>query len=215
MNPKRKAQANVVLGIVILALCAWGAWSVAKASYTALRALDPNIAAAIIAGSTTILAAVLALVIGRHYESKKEREAAHREKKVILYDEFTQRLFRLFHEANTEGENGDMVAFLREIQRKLIMWSGPKVVIAFAKWHKTLADKGGNAKAAAMVGMVDFLLALREDLGHSNDGISTDHVLRFLLKNPDLFMMMYKRNPDVLLAEIAAAEKQLDRNNGI
>ena len=119
---------------------------------------------AIIAGSTTIFAAVSALVLGRHYEAKNERDVAHREKKVILYDEFTLGLFKVFHdESNKPDQNQDLVTFLRETQRRLILWSGPKVVIAFAKWHSVLTSQGDTPKAEAMVSMVDFLLALRED----------------------------------------------------
>jgi hypothetical protein len=77
---------------------------------------------------------------------------------------------------------------LREVQRKLILWSGPKVVIKYAEWHKVLTSSSGNPKAEAMVVMVDFYLSLRGDLGLSNHGIKRDHLIRFLLQEPELFM---------------------------
>ena len=60
-----------------------------------------------------------------------------------------------------------------------------------------------------MIKMVDFFLALREDLGHSNKGIDHSHMVRFLLQNSDLFMEEYRKNPSVTFEEIAAREQQL------
>ena len=209
-----KALFHTLLGFLLIGVIGWALWVALSFSYSAFKSLNPEVAVAIIAGSTTIFAAVSALVLGRHYEAKKEREVAHREKKVILYDEFTARLFKVFHEEkNTPDQNQDLVGFLRETQRKLILWSGPKVVISFAKWHQVLTSQGDTPKAEAMMSMVDFLLALREDLGHSNKDIKRDHIVRFLLKNPGLFLEMYKNNPNVSFAEIVAVEKAL-KNGG-
>ena len=84
---------------------------------------------------------------------------------------------------------------------------GPGVVKAYAEWHSELISQGETPKARSMVKMIDFFLALRKDLGHSNKGIQKEHIVCFMLKKPDLFMSMYKKNQGVTLAEIAAVEK--------
>lgn len=60
-----------------------------------------------------------------------------------------------------------------------------------------------------MIKMMAFFLALREDLGHSNRGIKHNHMARFLLRNPDLFMEQYRKNPNVTFEEIAAIEEKM------
>jgi len=60
-----------------------------------------------------------------------------------------------------------------------------------------------------MIKMIDFFLALRKDLGHSNKGIKREYLMRFMLKNPDLFMRMFREKPEVTFAEIAKAEEKL------
>ena len=55
---------------------------------------------AIVVVSTGLLASILTLVISRYYQSKRELEIAHRDKKIELYDEFLKKLYDLFSEAN-------------------------------------------------------------------------------------------------------------------
>ena len=172
--------------------------------------MDPNLSIAIIAASATILASTLTIVIGRYYEAKRDREAVHRDKKIELYNEFLVKLFEVFSGGEKQKkEDEDLVPFLRNIQRKIVLWSGPEVIITYADWHKELTSQGNKPKAKAMVKMMDFFLALRKDLGHSNKGIKHNHLLRFMLKNPDLFMQMYANNPDVAFEEITKIEEQL------
>ena len=102
-----------------------------------------------------------------------------------------------------------MVPFLREIQRKLILWSGPEVIKSYAEWHFVLTTNPIKPKFESMVKMIDFYLALRKDLGHSNKGIKRDHLIRLMLQRPELSMNMYKKNPDVTFEEISEKEKEL------
>jgi hypothetical protein len=175
------------------------------------QTLSSDVAIAIVAASATVITSTIAVVLGRYLESKKEREAAHRDKKIVLYDELTSRLFQTFQcEENKKNKNNSVTAeFLREVQRKLILWAGPKVVIQYAEWHKILTSSPGDPKAEAMIGMIDFYLSLREDLGLSNQGIKREHLVRFMLQQPELFMQMYQKNRDVTFAEISTAEKAL------
>lgn len=64
-----------------------------------------------------------------------------------------------------------------------------------------------------MIKMMDFFLALRKDLGHSNRGIKHDHLVRFMLRNSDLFMKMYANNPEVTFEEITQIEERLKKSS--
>lgn len=164
--------------------------------------------AAIVVTSATVLASTLTLVISRYFQSKREQEIAHRDKKIGLYDEFLKKLFGIFAGNDKKKSNPDeLVPFLREIQRKLILWSGPKTIKAYADWHKVLTTK--PPRAEQMIKMIDFFLALRNDLGHSNSGIERSHIVRFLLRNSELLMQEYKKNPNVTFDEISKLEERL------
>ena len=96
---------------------------------------------------------------------------------------------------------------IEKIQRKIILWSGPEVIKTYADWHKELTSQKDKPRAKAMINMMDFFLALRKDLGHSNKGIKYDYLVRFMLKNPDLFMKMYRENPEVTFEKISQIEE--------
>jgi hypothetical protein len=194
-----------LLAVTVLAGIAWLAYKAVATVYHAFASLDQNVAVAIVVGSTTILGSTLAVVLTRYYQSKREREIAHRDRKIVLYDEFMAKLFAIFlGDTEKETKSEDLVPFLREIQRKLILWSGPGTIKAYAEWHRVLATT--PPRAIQMIKMIDFFLALREDLGHSNKGIQHSHMARFLLQNSDLFMQEYRKNPEVTFREIADLE---------
>ena len=54
-----------------------------------------------------------------------------------------------------------------------------------------------------------FLLAIREDLRHTNSGLRKGFFARLFLKEGALFLAMVEKNPNVTLAELAAMEKLL------
>lgn len=199
---------RIVFALAILGGLLWLFYKAIVQVYNASASFDPNVVVAIVAASATILASTLAVVLTRYYQSKREREVAHRNRKINLYDELMTKLFAIFlGDTEKETKSEDLVPFLREIQRKLILWSGPGAIKAYAEWHKVLTTT--PPRAIQMIKMIDFFLALREDLGHSNKGIRHSHMVRFLLQKPDLFMQEYRKNPNITFEDIAALEKKL------
>jgi len=202
---------NIVSGLFAFAFLGGLLWLFYKAvvvAYQAFASLNPNVAVAIVAASATVFGSTLALIVSRYYQSKREREVAHRDRKIELYDELMTKLFAIFlGDTEKETKSEDLVPFLREVQRKLILWSGPGAIKAYAEWHKVLTTH--PPRAIQMIKMIEFFLALRDDLGHSNKGIQHDHMVRFLLQQSDLFMQEYRKNPNVTFEEIAALEKKL------
>jgi len=203
-----KSILSVVFGLAVLGGFLWLFYKALAVAYGALASLDPTVVVAIVAGSAAVLGSTLAVVLTRYYQSKREREVAHRDRKIELYDELMAKLFGIFlGDTQKETKSKDLVPFLRATQRRLILWSGPATIKAYAEWHKVLTTP--PPRAIQMIKMVDFFLALREDLGHSNKGIDHSHMVRFLLQNSDLFMEEYRKNPSVTFEEIAAREQQL------
>ena len=207
-----KGVLSLVFAVGVLGGTLWLFYNIIALCFHAFASLDPNVAVAIVAGSATVLASTLAIVLTRYYQSKREREVAHRDKKIELYDEFMKKLFAIFlGDTEKEAESEDLVPFLREIQRKLILWSGPSTIKVYSEWNKSLTTRPSHAEN--LIKMIDFFLALRDDLGHSNKGIKHKHMARFLLRNSDLFMEQYQKNPNVTFANIIALEEKLGLNS--
>lgn len=204
---------SIVLAIVLFAgavtLIVWGVQSF----FAWFRAVPKELAVALIAGAVTIFVATATVMIGRYYERKKELDALYRDKKTEIYDEFLKEFFDIFFSGGVKDGHPekDLVAFLREFTRKLILWSGPDVIEAFVAWKDHLAKSTPDAKSIFLTEA--FLLAIRNDLRHTNAGLRKGFFARLFLKEGPLLLTMAEKNPNVTLAELAelaAAEELLN-----
>lgn len=203
-----KKIASMVLGFALLGAIGWSIYWVAVQVWGQFKILDPKVSVAILTAATTVLVATLTVVLGKYYERKKDIEAHYREKKTEIYDEFLCEFFKIFHSDNDgDDENPELVDFLREWQRKMILWGGQDVLAKYISWMGQL--KKGNPDAKTMFMMEEFFLEIRKDLGHKNSKLSKGTFLHLILQNPELFLAMAKENPNITLAELAEVESAL------
>lgn len=171
-----------------------------------LSAVPKELGAALVAAVTTVFVATLTVMVGRYYERKKELDALYRDKKTEIYDEFLKEFFTVFfsggEKANAEK---DLVSFLQEFTRKLILWSGPQVIEAFVAWKDHLAKGVPDAESIFLTEA--FLRAIREDLRHSNNGLRRGFFPRLFLKEGALFLAMAERDSSVTLAALGEMEE--------
>ena len=180
-----------------------------SAIYHAFQSLDSNVVIAIITVSGTILVSTLSLIISRYFQQKREREAAHRDKKTEMYDEYLKKLFDLFHKFRDEkylGNLEELTLFLRDFQRKLVLWANPDTIKSYAEWHKELTTPPQRVKV--IIKMIDFFSSIRKDLGHSNKGVKREQIARLFLRNPELAIREYERNPQITMEELSEIEKR-------
>ena len=142
--------------------------------------------------------------LGKNYERKKDIEAHYRSKKVEIYDEFLCELFKLFDESRVDRDAESLVKFLREWQRKIILWGGQDVLRKYILWISHL--KKGVPDVQSMLLMEKFFLEIRKDLGHKNNKLDEGTLISLMLKNPDLFMKKAKENPNITLEELSKFE---------
>lgn len=183
----------------------WGLYVLALSIWHQFVSLKPELSAALLTAATTVLVATLSVLFARHFEKKREVESQFRAAKTEAYDSFLKRFFDLYEKP--ESDEADLAKFLREWQRKLILWGGTDTLVAFTKWREHLAD--GTPDAKSMLLTDELFRAIRKDLGLSNIGLSHGFFVRVILRNPSLFFAMYKANPKVTLAEMAEIEKAL------
>jgi hypothetical protein len=206
-SAQRIAQVAAILAVVgAAAALGWGIVVLISRIFEYVAGVPKEIGVALIAGVTAVIASTITVVAGRYFERKKELIALHREKKVEVYDEFLKTFLSLFQDS-TAHTSETLVPFLRDLTRKLVLWSGPQVVLGFVKWKKHLTK--GIPDAQTLFLTEQFLLAIRRDLGHSNRGIPKGFFAYLILKEPELFLAAARKQPGITLNEIAAIEKAM------
>jgi hypothetical protein len=210
-----KKAFSLVLSFGFLGILGWGIYWIFGHFWDQFRLLDPKVSIAILSASTTVIVATFTVVAGKYFERKKDIEAHFREKKIKIYDEFLCEFFKVFYSDNNNGsddENIELVEFLQEWQRKIILWGGQDVLLKYIDWMKHL--KSGHSSIQAMFMMEEFFLVIRKDLGHKNNKLVKGTFLRLLLKNPEFILEMANENPNLSLDELAKKEKDLyDQQN--
>ncbi len=201
-----KKSASILLLFAIFGAFIWGIYWSVSSIWDALVSVDTKLAVGIVAAVTTVIGATLTVTIGKYFERKQAVEADFRERKVEIYDEFLGEFFKLF-ESQNNMDDSRLVSFLKEWNRKVVVWGGSEVLRSYIKWMGHLKSSEPNAESMFLMG--DFVLAVRKDLGLSNKGIDRKTFASLILKNPDLFLEMATKNPRVTLAELAIEEQKL------
>lgn len=200
----------ILIGLLLLAGIVIGAIWAIRAFFGYLGAVPKELAAALVAGTATVLVATLTVMLGRHFERKRELDALYRDKKTEIYDTFLKRFFALTS-SEADSSNAEpppeLVEFLREFTRTLILWSGPGVINTFLAWKEHLAKGVPDAQSIFLT--EKLLLAIREDLRHSNAGLEKGFFARVYLRESRLFMAAAAKNPNLTLAELAQLEATL------
>jgi hypothetical protein len=170
--------------------------------------MNSDVAIAVVTVSGTILISVLGLIISRYFQQKREQDVAHRDKKTEMYDAYLKKLFDLFAFGDKKhtGNPEELTLFLRDFQRKLILWANPDTIKSYAEWYKELSTPPQRVKA--IIKIIDFFLSIRKDLGHSNKGVKREQIARLFLRNPELAIREYERNPQITMEELSEIEKK-------
>lgn len=209
-----------LMAVLLLSLIIYLGYLAISRIWDEFLLLEREISLALLTAFTTVFVATLTLVLGKNYDRKKEIEAHYRQKKTEIYDEFLKEFFNAFHSVSVKpqldepevNDSGDLVTFLREWQRKIILWGGADVVTKYSQWMEYL--KEGHADAKTMYMTEDFFLSIRRDLGHSNANIPKGTFIRFMLRNGDLFLSLSSKNQNITLHELAEIEALLEKNKG-
>jgi hypothetical protein len=59
--------------------------------------MPQGLGTALVAGFCAIVVSTLTVVLGRYYERTRELSALHRDKKIVVYDEFLEGFFNIMN----------------------------------------------------------------------------------------------------------------------
>lgn len=205
---------QLFLAVFTLALLAGAVLSL-RYLWQSFAVLNPELGAALVTGFFTVTVSIVAVVLGRYFEKAKEITEVYREKRQKVYEEFIDQFLKLSAEETARpGKPDQMVKFLREFNRKIILWAGPHTVRAYVDMMLRLNE---NATAAPSVfSMETFYKAMRNDLGLSNTGIQRGDLLALVLRLGDLraFLAASARNPNVTLKEVVEEKNKAAQPGG-
>jgi hypothetical protein len=147
-------------------------------------------------------------MVGRSFDKRRELEAELRAKKIPVYDRFLKTVLGVFHQGS--GDVDDFAAFLRGWQSEMLLWGSSGVVKAYICWMSTLKAEAARPTARSIRATESLVRAIRQELGHQDRTLPEHAFVSVILKNPGLFIEMCKKNPNVSLQELAAAEALLE-----
>ena|SRR5438105_1437316 len=184
---------SICLGFAMIVAVLYAVYRLLSFLIGALAVLPTTIAAALVTGSITIIGSVVAVALGRYLEKTKEVQAAFRERRLKTYEGFISVFMEL---TSGKQQTEDLVSFLRQVNKEMILWAGPKLLKAYIAFFKqsVIDAKAGKTFFA----LEDFYRAIREDLGHSNTGLDRGDILALLIKldELDLLLQNMKGNPN-------------------
>ena len=176
--------AGILLGFAVLGGIAFIVYYLIT-SLLHLATLNATVATAFITGAVTVVASVSAVVVGRYFEKRKEVEEAFRERRLQAYERFVSKFAEITGTTGTGPD--DLVPFLKQLNKEIILWAGPRLLQAYTTFLESAKDA---AAGRAFFMLEDFYRAMREDLGHSNTGIKRGDILRLILKHEELSKLL-------------------------
>lgn len=170
----KQEKKDIILGLVILIICCCiFIFTVIKLVHFFAN-LNDKVSPAIIGGMITILLAIFAF----WREVRKSRKEAHRGRKVEVYAIFSKILFNAMKNQKTgQGEiitanNIELMDQMYALYEGIVFYGSPKVIKTFSKWMKDASLEDDRPLKEVLAGSGDVILAMRNDLGLSNYGLT-------------------------------------------
>ena len=162
----------LLLGLTLI----WGVVKLILQFIDFLRSVDAQIAAQLIGTSGTILAAVIAVVIGQIYTKRRDIREAQRLAKTETYNAFVKNISDIM--LDEENKDRNFRPFFKELTSRLMLSGSDDVIKEYNEWRDSSLDNIDNS----ILTLDKLLRALRKDLGHNNRKLSKGALIGLYLK---------------------------------
>ena len=138
-----------------------------------------------------IATGVLAWLYQHERERRAEIEKQLSDAKYKTYIELLNIFFGLFKAVMTGAKptasqataSPEVIGRMFDASKDLMIYGSDDVLISYEKWMTKSGSASGSDTAGALQGLGDVLIAIRKDMGHPKTTVTTDHILRLLLKD--------------------------------
>lgn len=147
------------------------------------------IAATLFIGCLTVAGSVGVTLWTTRNRRLSDIEKDHRLQRARVYEELFENIFTVFMSAKLEIEppsEDKMIRYMFDFNRRVILWGSPHILKSWGEF-RTLAPEGSRLSEErnleVLVALENFLLAVRKDLGHSNEGLTTGDLLHVFVND--------------------------------
>ena len=163
----------------------------------------------------TAVASVVAVLITKYYDKKREIEQQQRVQKIKFYDEFLSEFFGWMNKLSEDNvsrksnkEVRDFKDFATKIGCNLLLWAGKDVIQEYIKFRKLafLSDDLFEQFEHGWLSLLQFeriVFEIRKELGHKNKGKNKPKQLDFLC--------LYINDVDVLRSKLDSLNEKLEK----
>lgn len=179
---------SVVFSLALAAVLGFTIWPLVSQTINVLLETNPEVAAAIIATSGTIVAGVVAVIVSQQRSKSRDIAEAHRSTKVEVYSKFIKGTMNLVRTGTKKKltvdqlrGNKELENFFFDVSTNFVLWASPTVFRAYENYRKA----GLTASAEILLRVDDVFSAIRKDLGHSNRGLARGALMKVFLSDPE------------------------------
>ena len=166
----------LLIGLGLLLALGYGVYFLFKTIWTTFFSVNNQYAMTLITVSITVIVSVIAVVIGKNTDKKREIQQQQRTQKIEFYQHFLGKWFELLDKFPKEKgidkkTQDELKKFVIESTPKLILLAGKDVIreyIEFRNFSKLPAEQGDYD---LLIQFEYLLFEMRKELGHSNKGL--------------------------------------------
>ena len=175
---------QLVIGFTVIIALSYLFIYILRQAWNALSSIDEKLSIAIIGGCVTIVISVISTLYAKHLENKIRIENEHKEKKIPIYTELIEFIFKIFEQSKA-GNNiskEEIESFNFNFAKKLLIWGSDDVINEFNNF-KSSANVGGHEPV--LFATEKLWMAIRKDLGHKNKNITKGKLLGLIITDID------------------------------
>jgi len=179
MSQQPKQLTNITLGFALLALLIYASYKSLAFLWEVFSHVNPTVGAGIIAASATVIVSVISVLVAKRLEYRAALLKEHREKKTPFYEEMVKFIFRIAFSEKLGMDpltDKEMIEKLAQFTESLVVWGSDEVIDAWFRFRNRSIN-GIDSPTAVLFEVESILLAIRQDLGHSNKGITKGKLL--------------------------------------
>lgn len=184
-SPPKNAALYFILGGVIIILVFVICITIGIIFF--FPAINPNIAAGIIAASATVCVSVFSVAASKLLELNISIANEHRAKKMPVYEDFISFLIKILQSNNPNSgqkqiTQKEMVQNVTKFSQSIIVWGSNDVINA---WYEFKHNFDSNDKPPYYIFLLveNIIRAIRKELGHSVHDVPTGKLLGLLVND--------------------------------
>ena len=137
-----------------------------------------------------VAAGVLAWLYQHERERRAEIEKQLSDKKYTTYIKLLNIFFGQMKAAMMGATSNappapELVEQMFDASKNLMIYGSDEVLISYENWMTKMRGAQGADTTGVLRGLAQIVIAIRKDMGHPDTTVTSDHVLRLLLKDFD------------------------------